>query len=39
MKKHDLKYSPGEIVAIVLVWAFALSAVYVVYLKMKTLFP
>jgi len=37
MKKQQLKYSIKEIVGIALVWLFALSIVYIVYVKIKTL--
>jgi len=35
MKKQDLKYNSKEIIAMALIWLFALSMLYVVYLKIK----
>jgi len=35
--KQELKYSLKEIIAIVLVWLFALAMIYIVYLKIKIL--
>jgi hypothetical protein len=36
-KQEINRYSPKEIIAIVLVWLFALALVYIVYLKIKML--
>jgi hypothetical protein len=38
MKKQNLKYTSKEIVIIVFFWLLAVSAVYLVYLKIKLLY-
>lgn len=37
MEKQQTKYPLKDIIAIIMVWLFALSMLYVVYLKMKLL--
>jgi len=38
MKKQKLKYNLKDILAIVISWLFALSLLYLVYLKIKTFY-
>ncbi len=37
MRKQEVKYNRKEIVAIALVWLFAIAMVYIVYLKLRML--
>jgi hypothetical protein len=39
MEKQKLKWTPKEIAAVALVWLFAISMVYIVYVKIKMLHP